>query len=138
MTLMVLWEEYRQANPGGYQYSRWRELYRTWEGRLSPTMRQVHPAGERLFVDFAGQTAEVEDPATGEVRTAQVFVAVLGASSYTYTQAVWSQALPDWVEAGELMVERLAAVPQAWPGYGASGSPRSPLGTRPSPACWRT
>jgi transposase len=97
MTLMLLWEEYRQANPDGYQYSRWCELYRAWEGRLSPTMRQVHPAGERLFVDFAGQTAEVVDPATGEVRTAQVFVAVLGASSYTYAEAVWSQTLPDWL-----------------------------------------
>jgi hypothetical protein len=84
VTLMLLWEEYRAANPGGYQYSRWCELYRAWEGRLSPTMRQVHPAGERLFVDFAGQTVEVTDPGTGEVRAAQVFVAVLGASNYTY------------------------------------------------------
>jgi transposase len=84
VTLMLLWEEYRAANPGGYQYSRWCELYRGWEGRLSPTMRQVHPAGERLFVDFAGQTVAVTDPGTGEVRAAQVFVAVLGASNYTY------------------------------------------------------
>lgn len=88
VTLMLLWDEYRREQPGGYGYSRWCDLYGGWEGRLSPTMRQVHPAGERLFVDFAGQTAEVIDPATGEVRTAQVFVAVLGASSYTYAEAV--------------------------------------------------
>ncbi len=112
MTLMVLWEEYRQANPDGYQYSRWCELYRAWEGRLSPTMRQVHPAGERLFVDFAGQTAEVVDPATGEVSTAQVFVAVLGASSYTYAEAVWSQALPDWVGAHVRALGFLGGVPR--------------------------
>jgi transposase len=60
-------------------------------------MRQVHPAGERLFVDFAGQTVEVIDPATGEIRAAQVFVAVLGASNYTYAEAVWTQSLPDWI-----------------------------------------
>ena len=56
VTLMLLWDEYRREQPGGYGYSRWCDLYRGWEGRLSPTMRQVHPAGERLFVDFAGQT----------------------------------------------------------------------------------
>src|SRR3954462_13753949 len=54
VTLMLLWEEYRAAEPGGYRYSRWCELYRAWEGRLSPTMRQSHPGGERLFVDYAG------------------------------------------------------------------------------------
>ncbi len=76
--------------PDGYGYSRWCELYRAWEGRLSPTMRQAHPAGERLFVDYAGQTVEIVDGRTGEVRAAQVFVAVLGASSYTYAEATWT------------------------------------------------
>jgi transposase len=55
LTLMLLWEEYRQREPDGYGYSRWCELYRGWEGRLSPTMRQSHPAGERMFVDYAGR-----------------------------------------------------------------------------------
>jgi hypothetical protein len=64
---------------GGYGYSRWCELCRSWEARLSSTMRQVHAAGERLFVDYAGQTVEVADSSTGELRTAQVFIAVLGA-----------------------------------------------------------
>jgi transposase len=97
VTLMLLWEEYRAREPGGYGYSRWCDLYRTWEGRLSPTMRQVHPAGERLFVDYAGQTVEVVDGRTGEVRQAQVFVAAMGASSYTYAEATWTQTLPDWI-----------------------------------------
>jgi transposase len=97
VTLMLLWEEYRAREPGGYGYSRWCELYRAWEGRLSPTMRQAHPAGERLFVDYAGQTVEVVDGRTGEVCQAQVFVAAMGASSYTYAEATWTQTLPDWI-----------------------------------------
>ena len=97
VTLMLLWEEYRQAEPDGYGYSRWCELYRAWEGRLSPTMRQSHPAGERMFVDYAGQTVELYDGRTGEVWQAQVFVAVMGASSYTYAEASWTQTLPDWI-----------------------------------------
>ena len=97
VTLMLLWEEYRAREPGGYGYSRWCDLYRSWEGRLSPTMRQAHPAGECLFVDYAGQTVEVVDGRTGEVRQAQVFVAAMGASSYTYAEATWTQTLPDWI-----------------------------------------
>ena len=75
-------------------------------------MRQVHPAGERLFVDFAGQTVGVIDPATGEVRAAQVFVAVLGASNYTYAEAVWTQSLPDWIGAHVRALEFLGGVPR--------------------------
>src|SRR6516225_6490565 len=97
VTRMLLWEEYRQAEPDGYGYSRWCELYRAWEGRLSPTMRQVHPAGERMFVDYAGQTVELIDGRSGEIRQAQIFVAVMGASSYTYAEASWTQSLPDWI-----------------------------------------
>ena len=96
---MLLWEEYRQREPDGYAYSRWCELYRAWEGRLSPTMRQAHPAGERMFVDYAGQTVDLIDPGTGEIRPAQVFVAVMGASNYTYAEATLTQSLPDWIGA---------------------------------------
>jgi hypothetical protein len=77
VTLLLVWEEYRAGQPDGYGYSRFCDLYATWRGRLSPTMRQNHPAGERLFVDYAGQTVEVIDGATGEVRRAQIFVATL-------------------------------------------------------------
>ena len=97
MTLLLLWEEYRAGQPEGYGYSRFCDLYAAWRGRLSPTMRQTHPAGERLFVDYAGQTVAVIDGATGEVRQAQVFVAALGASNFTYAEARWTQALPDWI-----------------------------------------
>src|SRR6266480_3479507 len=99
VTLMLLWEEYRQREPGGYGYSRWCELYRGWEGRLSPTMRQAHPAGERMFVDYAGQTVDLIDGRTGEIRAAQIFVAVMGASNYIYAEATLTQSLPDWIGA---------------------------------------
>jgi transposase len=97
VTLLLVWEEYRAGQPEGYGYSRFCDLYAAWRSRLSPTMRQTHPAGERMFVDYAGQTVEVIDGATGEVRRAQIFVAVLGASNFTYAEARWTQALPDWI-----------------------------------------
>ena len=101
VTLMLLWEEYRGDHPEGYGYSRFCELYTRWEGKLSPVMRQRHPAGERLFVDYAGLMIDVIDPETGEVRTAQLFVATLGASNYTYAEATWTQSLPDWIASHE-------------------------------------
>jgi transposase len=84
VTLQLLWEEYRAAHPNGYGYSRYCELYRAWEVRLSPTMRQTHVAGERMFVDYAGATLVVIDASTGAARTTQLFIAVLGASNYTH------------------------------------------------------
>src|SRR4249919_1337108 len=111
VTLMLLWEEYRAAEPDGYAYSRWCELYRAWEGRLSPTMRQSHPAGERLFVDYAGQTVEIVDGRTGELREAQVFVAAMGASSYTYAEATWTQSLPDWIGSHKRALAFMGGVP---------------------------
>ena len=97
VTLSLLWEEYRAVHRDGYGYSRFCDLYRDWRGRLAPTMRQTHVAGDKLFVDYAGARADVIDGLTGEVRTAQIFVATLGASSYTYAEATWTQALPDWI-----------------------------------------
>jgi len=97
VTLQLLWGEHRAAHPDGHGYSRFCELYRAWEGRLSPTMRQTHVAGERLFVDYAGTTMEVIDGASGEVLKAQLFLAVLGASSYTYAEATSTQTLGDWI-----------------------------------------
>jgi len=97
VTLSLLWEEYRGVHPNGYGYSRYCELYTRWEGKLSPVMRQRHPAGERLFVDYAGATLDVVCPRTGELRTAQLFIATLGASNYTYVEASWTQSLPDWI-----------------------------------------
>jgi transposase len=112
VTLLLLWEEYRALHLQGYGYSRWCELYRSWEGRLSPTMRQAHPAGERLFVDYAGHTVEVVDGSSGEIRPAQVFVAVLGASNYTYAEATWTQSLPDWIGSHTRVLAFLGGVPR--------------------------
>jgi transposase len=99
VTLELLWVEYRERHPDGYGYSQFCNLYRQWQRRVDVVMRQEHRAGEKLFVDFAGQTVPVVDPGTGEILQAQIFVAVLGASSYTYAEAVPSQALPHWVGA---------------------------------------
>ena len=87
VTLLLLWEEYRAAHGDGYGYSRICDLYRAWRGAISPTMRQTHGPAEKLFVDFAGGTVPVFDAATGMERCAHIFVAVLGASNYTYAEA---------------------------------------------------
>lgn len=99
VTLQLLWEEYIETHPEGYRYSWFCSIYRQWRGKLSPTMRQTHKAGDKLFVDYAGQTMPVTDPKTGIVRQAQIFVAALGASNYSYAEATWTQTLPDWIGA---------------------------------------
>ncbi len=97
VTLALLWHEYKATHPEGYRYSWFCKQYRAWAGKLDVVMRQEHRAGEKLFVDYAGQTVEVVDRRTGEVRQAQIFVAVLGASNYTYAEATWTQQLADWI-----------------------------------------
>jgi transposase len=99
VTLQLLWYEYKQANPDGYQYSWFCEQYRTWLKTLEVTLRHEHRAGEKLFVDWAGQTVPIQNPTTGEQTPAQIFIACLGASSYTYAEARLSQTLPDWIGA---------------------------------------
>jgi transposase len=99
VTLMLLWEEYCDTTSDSFSYSWFCERYKEWTGRLNPTMRQVHIAGEKLFVDYSGHTMGVIDGLTGEVLTAQIFVAVLGASNYTYAEATFTQSLPDWISA---------------------------------------
>jgi transposase len=97
VTLMLLWEEYCDTVADGFSYSWFCERYKEWSGRLKLSLRQVHVAGEKLFVDYSGHTMEVIDGLTGEVITAQIFVAVLGASNYTYAEATLTQSLPDWI-----------------------------------------
>jgi len=97
VTLQLVWNEYHALHPDGYRYSRFCDLYRAWAAKLHPTMRLSHKAGERCFIDYAGMTLPVVDPETGEMRQAQIFVAVLGASSYTYAEAQWNQDLPNWI-----------------------------------------
>ena len=98
-TLLLLWHEDKTVHPTGYSYSLFCLRYRQWARKLDVVMRQDHRAGEKLFVDYAGQTVPVQDQVSGEVRHAQIFVAVLGASGYTYVEATWTQRLSDWIGA---------------------------------------
>jgi len=98
VTIQLLWYEYKQANPDGYQYSQFCNLYRKWVKKLDLTLRQEHRAGEKLFIDYAGQTVSIVDPKTGEITEAQIFLAALGASNYTFVEASLSQDLPSWIK----------------------------------------
>jgi transposase len=112
VTLSILWDEYIAENPSGYRYSRFCELYRSFVDRLPVTMRQTHAAGEKLFVDFAGDGVPViVDRLTGETRSAQIFVAVMGASNFTYAEAVWTQALPDFIGCHVSAFQAMGGVP---------------------------
>jgi transposase len=97
VTLSLLWQEYKEQNRHGYQYSQFCYLYRKWTTKIDPVMRQEHRAGEKMFVDYAGQTVPVYDLHTNQMREAQIFVAVLGTSNYTYAEATWTQTLVDWI-----------------------------------------
>lgn len=98
MTKLLLWEEYSQQFPNrSYSYAQYCHLYRAWLRQQKRSMRQTHKAGEKLFVDYAGRTVPIVRTGTGDVRYAQVFVAVMGASNQTYCEATWTQSLPDWV-----------------------------------------
>jgi len=112
VTLMLLWLEYKEANPeGGYSYSQFCHHYRTFAGRVDLVMRQDHRAGEKLFIDFPGQTLPIYDRATNQVAyQAQLFVAALGASSYVYAEAVASQQLPAWIGAHVNCFEALGGI----------------------------
>jgi transposase len=97
LTLQLLWQEQREADPDGYGYSRFCDLYRRWVKKLDLVLRQEHRAGEKLFVDYAGTTIPIHDPESGDVHQAAVFVAVLGASSYTFAEATSGQDLRNWI-----------------------------------------
>lgn len=106
VTLALLWQEYKAAHPAGYQYTQFCALYRRWLSQCDAVMRQRHKAGEKLFVDYAGQTIAVAD------REAQLFVAVLGASNYTYVEATWTQGLSDWIGSHVRAFEFFQGVPE--------------------------
>ena len=113
VTLSLLWHEYIERNPEGYRYSRFCDLYRSWKGKLSVTMRQTHVGGDKLFVDYAGDTvAVIIDRLTGEVREAQIFVAVMGASNFTHAEATWTQGLADWIGAHTRAFAAIDGVPR--------------------------
>ena len=112
VTLMLLWEEYATAHVGqAYRYSQFCLLYHRFAASLKRSMRQVHRAGEKLFIDYSGHTVPVIDAASGEICPAQIFVAVLGASSYTYAEATLTQQLPDWIASHVRCFEFMGCVP---------------------------
>ncbi len=112
VTLQLLWEEYREQSPDGYRYSRYCDLYRGWLQRQEVVLRHEHRAGEKLFVDYAGDTIPIYSAVAGEVWQAALFVAVLGASSYTYAEASLSQGLADWIGAHMRAFEFIGGVPE--------------------------
>jgi transposase len=114
VTLQLLWEEYREANPEGYGYSQFCEHYRRWVGKVEPSMRQVHRAGEKTFIDFSGKRPHIVDAKTGEQIEVELFVAALGASCYTYAEATHTQQLPEWIGAHTRMLEYFGGSTAIW------------------------
>jgi transposase len=113
VTKHLLWQEYREQYPSdGYSYAQFCHRYQEWVGYQKRNMRQIHRAGEKLFVDYCGPTMDIINPDTGELRTAQVFVAVLGASNYTFACASWSQKQEDWLSAHVQIFEFFGGVPE--------------------------
>lgn len=113
VTRALLWEEYRAAHPLGFSYAWYCQHYEAWRGRVRPTMRQTHVGGDKIFVDFAGDTIEVIDPETGDAKTVKLFVGAMGASNYTYAEAVASEGLEDWICAHVRMLQFIGGVPRA-------------------------
>lgn len=111
-TLQVLHQEFLAEHPLGVAYSQFCEQYRQWQKSLKRYMRQPHVAGERVFVDYAGPTVGICNSKTGEIRKAQIFVGILGASNYTYAEAHWSQQLPNWIAAHTRMFEYFGGCPK--------------------------
>jgi len=112
VTLQLLWEEYKGENPDGYERSQFYYLYKDWKKKLNPVMRINHKAGERLFVDFSGDKPHYVDPGTGEVIYAELFIGVLGASSYTFATAVRSQKKEDWIRCNITALEYFGGCPE--------------------------
>ncbi len=112
VTLQLLWVEYKAAHPSGYQYTQFVERYRAWQGSGDLVLRQEHKAGEKAFVDYAGAPVPIVDRTTGEIREAQLFVGVLGASNYTFAEATSSQTLPDWLSSHARMYAFFGGVPR--------------------------
>jgi transposase len=112
VTLKLLWEEHRADHPETYSYSQFCEHYRRWAKNIDVRMRQTHKAGERLFVDYAGQTMPITNPRTGEIRQAQIFVGTMGASDYLFCEATETQKLHDWIDSHTHNFEYMGGVPE--------------------------
>jgi len=126
VTLQLLWEEYRSHTPNGYGYSQYCQLYRDWLGMQAVSLRQEHRAGEKLFVDYAGDTIPIHNRLTGAVTAGHLFVAVLGCSNYTYAEVTASEQLPDWIGAQVRALEYIRGVPLVVVPDNAKAAVRSP------------
>ena len=111
VTMQLLWEEYKAANPEGYGYSRFCELYQRWRNHLDVVLRQEHKPGEKMFVDWAGSTIPIHDAQGGPLQAGHLFVAVLGVSSYTYAEATSDEQLTNWIGAHVHAFEYYQGVP---------------------------
>ena len=112
VTLMLLWEEYKELNPNGYEYTQFGHYYRKFKQKLNPSMRMTHIAGEKLYVDYSGLTVPIYDAKTGAISKAQIFVAVLGASGYTFVHATHSQTKEDFINSHALAYNFFGGVPR--------------------------
>lgn len=136
VTLRLLHAEYLEQSPGGYGYTLFCESFRAWQKRHKLTMRQLHRAGDKLFIDYSGKRPTIVDPRTGERVAVELFVAVLGASSFTYAEATRTQRIPDFVASHVRALEFFGGVPGAL----VPDQLRSAIGTpcRYEPAAQRT
>ena len=114
VTLQLLHIEYLENQPGGYQYTQFCEIYRRWRKKQRRSMRQIHPAGAKMFVDYAGKKPHTVDPMTGEIIECELFVAALGASNYTFAEATRSQGSEDWIASHEHAARYFGGVTAAW------------------------
>lgn len=114
VTLQLLWHEYLEAHPDGLRYTQFCVRYREWQGKLKPSMRQVHRAGAKLFVDYSGKKPELVDRRSGEITEVELFVGVLGASSYTYAEATLTQELGPWIDVHMRMLEQFGGSAEIW------------------------
>ena len=112
MTRQLLWEEHHRQHPESVQYATFARNYRAWKGTVGLSMRQIHRAGEALFVDYAGLTLAITDPKTGVVHPGQVFVATLGASDYTYAEVTRTQSSEDWLSSHVRALAFFGGVPE--------------------------
>lgn len=113
MTRHILWKEYKEKHPGGYQFSQFCKHYSNWAHRVTPVMRIEHKAGDKMFVDYAGKTLQLVDKQTGEIKEVQFFVALLGYSQYTYAEASMSQQKNDFIQSVEKALLYFEGVPKA-------------------------
>ena len=111
VTFELLWQEYKDVNPNGYGLSQFKEYYYRYKNRLNPSMRQTHIPGDKLFIDYSGLTMNVTDQFTGEISKVQIFVAVLGASGYTFAHTTKSQTIKDFILSHTIAFDFFGGVP---------------------------